>query len=265
MKVTRFLLSAVLLLAVAGNAHAQLDRAGGTVSISWDACDPVVVNKNMLSGANHAYASVVGHGVGHQAYQVWLLLGNSSLALPDAWRFDAAGCNAGFSASETAPYNSQPPTALSKACPPFAPASGIGAVVISRIQAYQFAPAPLGFATTLGNALAAFAYPNNGLGSPNFNPATRYHLVDFTFDHTFSLAGPQDPAAACGGFEDGMCIYVIDGKTSWLDLTSAEHLFNDGQTNRYLTYNGGTPSGPCPGSIPAKPATWGSIKAQYKN
>ena len=263
MKVTHFLLSAALLIAVAGPSYAQLDRSGGTVSLSWDQCDPVVVNKDMLSGVNSAYASVIGHGAGHKAYQVWLLIGNSQLSLPDAWRFDSQGCNAGFSggAVATGAYYNLPPALLSKACPGFVPPS----ISPNRIQAYQFAPAPLGFATTLGNALAAFAYPNNGLGSPNINPAQRYHLVQFNFDHTFSLPGPQDPAQACGNFQDGMCIYVIDQRTSWLDLQDTEHLFNDGVSNRFLTYNGGALAGQCPGVIPAKQATWGSIKAQYKN
>ncbi len=264
MKVTRFLLSAVLLLAVTGNAHAQLDRLGGTVSLSWDNCSPIVVNKNMLAGPNKAYASVTGHALGHQAYQVWLLLGHSSQSLPNAWRFDATagdpGCNAGFSGSDAVPYSGNV-VALAKTCPGFVPTS----VASNKIQTYQFAPAPLGFATTLGNALAAFAYPNNGAGSPNINPALRYLLVEFQCDHTFSVAGPADPAVACGGFEEGMCIYVIDGRTSWLDLTSTEHKFNDGMSNRFLTYNGGALNGLCPDVIPAAPTTWGSIKAQYKH
>jgi hypothetical protein len=255
MKVTRFLLSAALLLGFAGISHAQVTpvpEAGGTMQLSWDNCAPLVQNKNMLAGANVLFASVTNHSLPHQAYQVWLLIGDSNRQLPDAWRFDAAGCNGGFFS-----FAAQPPVALSKTCPGFVPA----ATQQFTIPVYQMAPPGLGYATTLGNAFLAVSYPT---GSNNINPAVRYHLAGFTFDHTFSTPGPT-PAdlSTCGGFERGMCLVAIPDKCTWLNMQGEEFEFN-GISSAFVTYNGGTAGGLCPGVIPAEQKTWGSIKDQYK-
>jgi hypothetical protein len=257
MKVTRFLLSAVLLIGFAAPSFAQvtpIPELGGNMQLSWDNCAPLLQSKNAVAGPNVLYASVLGHTIPHQGYQVWLLIGDDAKSLPDAWRFDSNGCNAGFeNATQT------PPVALAKSCPSFGPTSGQFPVSV-----YQFAPPGLGYATTLGNAFLATAYP---AGSQNIAPATRYHLAGFTFDHTFSTPGPT-PAdlSTCGGFEHGMCIVAIPNKCSWLDLAGNEFAFgnvNAGQS--WVVYNGGTAGGGlCPGIIPAKAKTWGEIKDQYK-
>ena len=253
MKVTRFLLSAALLLGFAGISYAQVTpvpEAGGTMRLSWDSCN-ALSNKDSFNGANTLYASVTNHTTPHQAYQVWLLLGDSNKQLPDAWRFDAAGCNGGFFQ-----FLAQPPVALAKACPGFVPT----ATQQFTIPVYQFAPPGLGYATTLGNAFLAVSYPT---GSNNITAATRYHLAGFTFDHTFSSNGPT-PAdlSSCGNFERGMCIVAIPDKCTWLDMQGAEWEFN-GTPAAWVTYNGGAVGSICPGVIPAEQKTWGSIKAQY--
>jgi hypothetical protein len=258
MKVTRFLLSAVLLLGFAGVSFAQVPEIpenGGNMNLQWDTCVlPVVQNKNSSAGANVAYATVTGHALPHQAYAVWLLVGDSNRELPDSWRFDSAGCNGGFAGAAH-----QPPVALAKSCPGFVPAN----VQTVTIPAYQLAPAGLGYATTLGNPSLSVSYNNGGAGSPNINPAVRYHLAGFTFDHTFSVPGPTNPGVDCGGFERGMCIVAIPNKCSWLDLAGVEWEFNN-IAACFLTYNGGTSGGLCPGVIPAEQKSWGSIKSQYK-
>jgi hypothetical protein len=259
MKVTRFLLSAVLLVGFAGVSFAQvtpIPEAGGNLQIQWDTCVlPVVQNKNSTAGPNTIYATVSGHSLPHQAYAIWLLVGDSNRQLPDAWRFDSQGCAGGLYS-----FVQQPPAALSKLCPGFVPA----ATPQVTIPAYQFAPAGLGYATTLGNPSLSVAYSNGGLGSPNINPALRYHLAGFTFDHTFSTPGPTPgDLSTCGGFERGMCIVAIPNKCSWVDLAGIEWEFN-GVPAAFLTYNGGTAGGLCPGVIPAEQKSWGSIKSQYK-
>jgi hypothetical protein len=242
----------------AGPSLAQvppLPEAGGFLQLSWDQCAPLVLNKNSAAGPNVLYASVQGHATEHQAYQVWLLLGDANHQLPDAWRFDAAGCNGGFFS-----FSAQPPVALAKTCPGFVPA----VTQQFTIPVFQLAPPGLGYLTTLGNAFLAVSYPS---GSSNADPGTRYHLVGFTFDHTFSTAGPTPgDLSSCGSFERGMCIFAVPYKCSWLDLAGNEFAFRGvgGTQTTQVVYNGGTPDPNCPGAIPARPSTWGSIKAQYK-
>ena len=155
----RRLLTTVLALAfvaAAGASHAQ------TVDLSWDNCTPIVTNKDtaLPGGPLSFFASVLGQTTPHQAYQVWWLVGDANAQLPDAWRFDAAGCNGGFIT-----YNDQPPTLMAKSCPPFVPA----ATQKVKIDAFQLAPPALGYATTAGNGSLSVSYPA-GVLAPN--PAT---------------------------------------------------------------------------------------------
>ena len=80
-------------------AHAQ------TVDLSWNTCSPIVTSKIAPEGALVSfYASITGQSEGHKGYELWWLVGNASQALPDAWRFDGAGCTASAFA-----YNSRAP------------------------------------------------------------------------------------------------------------------------------------------------------------
>lgn len=241
----RRLLTTLVVLAslgLAGSSHAQV-----TMDLSWDNCAPVVVDKVPTAGPTTFYASAIGQTVAHKAYQVWWLVGDANKTLPDAWRFDAAGCNGGFYT-----FSAQPPTALSKTCPGFVPI----ATQQFTIPLFQLSPAGLGYPTTLGNGFLAVSYPS---GSTNANPAQRYHLAQFLLDFTFAVNGPTNPGVDCGGFETPMCINTVRQRASWLDSNDVETLFNIG--NAFLTVH--SVSG-CP-AIPARPATWGEIKGQYRN
>jgi hypothetical protein len=229
--------------------------AGGTMSLSWEDCGPLVSNLVPVQGPNTLTAHVTGHALPHQAFQVWLLLGDVSRTLPDAWRFDEDGCNAGFVG-----FHDSDPIGLSK-CPWFISPS-VQRLTISK---FQLSPPPLGYATTLGNVVFAAAYPNDGAGSPTVNPAIRYKLATFVFDHTFSIPGasPAD-GSACGGLDQQICIVAIPGKCTWLDLAGNEFSFG-GVYSSWATVNGlfsGCIDVIDP--VPARPTTWGSIKAQYK-
>jgi hypothetical protein len=234
---------ALAALGAAGISHAQ------TADISWDNCFPLVVNKDIGAAAGPVtfYASVVGQSVPHQAYQVWLLIGDANQTLPDAWRFDSGGCNAGFFN-----YAAQPPVALAKSCPGFVPQ----ATQAFPVGIFQLAPPGLGYATTTGNGFIANAYP---AGVPSPNPATRYHLCGFTHDMTFASVGPTPvDLSTCGNVETPVCINLIRNRVSWLDMAGAEFVFAIG--NGTLTVNS---IAGCP-AVPAKAKTWGEIKGQYR-
>jgi len=90
-------------------------------------------------------------------------------------------------------------------------------------------------------------------------PTTRYLLGRFGFDLTAAVAGPSDPGNTCGGFEQPMCFKV--SHASWLDPTFIERSFIISSSALAVSFNG---PGPCFGAVPARPATWGSIKDQYR-
>jgi hypothetical protein len=227
---------------MAGVSHAQV-----VMDLSWDACSPIVVNKVPTAGPQTFFASAIGATVAHKAYQVWWVVGDANQTLPDAWRFDAAGCNGGFYT-----FTSQPPTLLAKACPGFVPL----ATQQFTIPLFQLAPAPLGYATTLGNGFLAVSYPN---GSTNTTPTQRYHLCQFLLDFTFAVNGPTNPGVDCGGFETPMCINTVRQRSSWLDTNNVETLFDIGNASLTVHSVAGCPA------IPARAATWGEIKGQYRN
>jgi hypothetical protein len=241
MKVTRFLLSALLLGAMATTASAQ-----GAVSLSWDTCAPIVVNKAIAPGTTASlYASVLGHDQPHQAYQVFVFLGSGNAgAIRDAWRFDAAGCQG----SSFITIDHLAPAAVVKTCPTFQ-----GPLASIQIKDYSFDAV-----TGKARAVLANTYPAGNF--TQINPAVRYFLARFLFDHTFSVNGATTPGADCGGLEVAVCAHL--NKTSWLSPAGVETQWAFGQ--EYVTANDAQNTSGCPGATPTVDKTWGSLKAQYK-
>src|SRR5690349_14133420 len=67
--------------------------ANGVVDMSWGACAPVISNLTTTTPAPYGlFVSESGNDVPHQAYQVRIIYGDVTQSVPDAWRFDAAGC-----------------------------------------------------------------------------------------------------------------------------------------------------------------------------
>ena len=240
MKVTRFLLSALLLGAMATTASAQ-----GAVSLNWDTCTGPV-NKAIAPGTQASmYASVLGHSQPHQAYQVFVSLGSGNAgAIRDAWRFDAAGCQG----SSFITIDHLAPAAVVKVCPTFQ-----GPLASIQIKDYSF-DAVSGKA----RAVLANTYPAGNFTT--VNPLQRYFLARFLFDHSFSAVGPSDPGNTCGGVEVAVCAHLI--RTSWLSPEGVETPWAYGQ--EYVTSNDAANATGCPGATPTENKTWGSLKAQYK-
>jgi hypothetical protein len=241
MKVTRFLLSALFLGAMATTAFAQ-----GAVSLNWDTCTGPI-NKAVAPGSagNAMNASVLGHSMPHQAYQVYVALGSGNAGnLRDAWRFDAAGCQG----SSLITINHLAPGTLSKACPSFQ-----GALASIQIKDYSYDG-------VAGKARAVLANTYPAGNNTQINPAQRYFLAQFVFDHSFSVNGPSDPGQTCGGVEVPVCAHLT--RTSWLSLSGVETPWAYGQ--EYVTANDPNNATGCPGATPAENKTWGQVKAQYK-
>lgn len=228
-------------LCVAGKGEA----ASGTIAMTWDTCtgpldktvsaDPVTIN-----------ISVLGTDILHKAYDVRLIYGDANQNVPDAWRFDAVGCQT----SSAVTINHLPPAALSKSCPAFMQTSAPSL----QIKDVSLSANIDGYASTLMRMVMANSYPN---GVATVNPATRYFLAGLQMSTAFSVNGPGDPPNTCGGFEIPICFKLSRG--SLLDLNGIETQFDRPGAVMSVTWQGASA---CSG-VPAKPATWGQIKNQY--
>src|SRR5687767_2543708 len=70
--------------------------AHGTLSLSWDTCSPVVANlESPVAGPVSLVASVTGNDQTHSGYFIRFFVHGVGGPLPDAWRFDLAGCQTG--------------------------------------------------------------------------------------------------------------------------------------------------------------------------
>jgi len=244
MKLTRIFAS-MLLLAVCATAS----FADGVVDVTWNSCTGVT-NINTTGGSVlNAYVSVLGQSVTAQSYQVWAYGASAGAGVPDAWRFDAAGCEG----PSFFTLNHLAPAAVVKTCPSFQ-----GTQQSLQIKDYSFDPT-----TNKARIVLANAYPNGGAGNPSAtNPAQRYLLANWAFDMTFGVVGPSDPTAGtCGGIEKPFCWALTT--TSWLDTNGTEFPWTHGQD--FVTVNDALNAQHCPGVVPAASRTWGSLKQQYHN
>jgi hypothetical protein len=222
--------------------------ADGVVDMTWDACVGPIDKTTTTAGVYGIYISVLGNDVPNKAYDVRIIYGNAAQDIPDAWGFDATGCQG----SSFVTIDHLAPAAVSKVCPSFMQTSSPSL----QIKDVGLVPAGQPYANTLMRCVLANSYPN---GVATVNPATRYFLARYNFDHTFSVTGPTDPGLTCGGFEEPMCFKFQQG--SYLDMAGTEFLFGRTSPAMLVSFNG--PSA-CP-FVPVKPKTWGAIKAQYRN
>ena len=241
MKVTRFLLSALFLGAIATTASAQ-----GIADLTWDGCTGPV-DKAIAPGTTASlYASVIGHSQVHNGYEVQIVLGSGNAgSLRDAWRFDADGCQG----ASFLTMDHLAPAAVVKVCPTFS-----GTQSVLQIKQYNYDAG-----TGKAHSTIANAYPQGGTGTTN--PAQRYFLARWLFDHTFSVLGPSTPGQTCGGLEVPVCIHMRVAKYNDL-ATGAEVLWAIGR--EFATSNDPNNASGCPGATPTLNKTWGSVKALHK-
>lgn len=226
-------------LAFAGLSQAAI----GTVDMTWDNCTGPVDKTTNVAAPYSLFITVIGHDEGQKGYDVRVLYGNASQLVPDAWRFDADGCQGSTLISQDI---------SSKACPPFHQDSGHPL----QIRKVDFSPSFDPYPQTLMRVLLANVYDP----VTSVNPGTRYLLERIGFDLTYAVPGPTLPPGTCGGFEQPMCFKV--SSASFLDLDNIEKAFNRSIQSLAVSFNG---PGACEGAVPVQVKTWGSIKNQYRN
>lgn len=229
MKVTRILGTSILLLGVATAAFAQ-----PAIRLSWDGCDPIVVNKNfggpgfvrLVMSASNVSAPNAGH-------QSIVSIGPN---VQDAWRFDSGACQFEAFTVSTAAVNRA-------TCPAM---QGAGALAIPS------------FTFDAGSGKASLNVANTyNLFNPD--PALRYTLYKADFDHNFSDLGVPSPGN-CGFAGDALCFHLV--------FTSL--LLADGSTipfvpeQEFVTWEDVSNDGGCPGATQNEPSTWGAIKGLYR-
>jgi hypothetical protein len=212
--------------------------------MGWDSCTgPITIT--VEGGSPVAlWASVVGQAQPHLGYQIRIEVGRASgRMLPDAWRFDADGCQGSkFIAIDVITAIPE----MSKTCPSFQ-----GAAQSIQVKDYSVDPV-----SGRGRIVCANAYP---FGTSLPNPATRYWLMRVLFDHTFSTAGATVPGVSCGGVEEPVCFMVRQAEWLTTDLVETPWAIDQ----EFLSAN--DPSFvSCFGGVPARASTWGSLKAQYR-
>ena len=217
--------------------------ANGLVDMTWDGCTGPVDKTPAPADFLSLFVTVSGMDQAHRAYDVRFLYGNASQEVPDAWRFDAEGCQTNARIQQDF---------ASKECPSFAQETDSSAT----IRAVGFVPPTDAYAITLMRVIFAHAYaPGNAV-----DPATRHLLERIQFDLNDAVAGPGT-ATTCGGFEQAICFAITHA--TFLDLDRNEVPFVRARTPLTVSFNG--PIATCPGVVPVRPETWGSIKSQYRN
>jgi hypothetical protein len=241
---TRFAGSILVLGLLAGVAPVA-SGADGIIDLSWDTCSPIVVNQSSAGvGSMSLIASVTGNDQTHSAYQVRFQLGDPSELVPDAWRFDGAGCQA-----TALTMNHQVPAALAKSCPAFH-----ANLAFFTATTYSFFPAGSGHATSLADGRLTVAYS----AATTSVPGQRYFLAQFLFDHSRSVPGPTTPGVNCGGYESAIFIRLLNDPLGAYNCVYVRE--SDGAERRFEIGNGLVTVN---GIVPAERATWGQIKNAY--
>jgi len=226
--------------------------ASGVVAISWDACDGPVRRSWSGPGPYSIYVSVLGIDEPQKAYDIRVVYGDPSNRVPDAWAFQAGGCQAQLSPTGFVPEY-VPPKSVAATCPAFMGTSSPSL----QIMDIRTNP-PTDFNTmSLVRCVVANSYPH-GVASMDAN--TRYFLASFTFDHAVSVDGEGTAGSTCGGASTPMC-FRLDS-ASYLDMDGIEKPFDrPGTGYQLITFE--TKSA-CSTEIPARLTTWGQIKSQYR-
>lgn len=233
-----------------------LAQAVPTIEASWQACAPIVKNRVPPPGQTISKLVFSTTGVGGiQAFELRVGLGTKPgcnvYDVPDAWRFDANGC-------EGQALMSFVLDSRDAACPQL----GTGGNSILKCTSD-----PITARMTL---LVAYAF-----ATVQADPNVHYHLVTFVFDHTYAVAGAGSPPQTCGGFEKPVCFSFAHQNDAhgdcdphdvpvYLDANGIQHSFQvDPDVIATFRMDESVPLG-CAAATPATPVTWGQIRAQYR-
>jgi len=210
--------------------------AGPSLRLSWDQCDPVIVNRDW-SGPGPYVIQISGTGFAGTYNSMNLGMVFLPHPISDAWDFSRdlstrkEGCQglSRVSASNTG-----------GGCPAFP-----GQVTNVDVFTSQYF-------THLSGALF---FDQSFVADPN----TRYAFLRYVFDHGHSVVGPAG-AGECGNAEQPMCLRM--GFSNLASTTNFDvHLTYE---QEYVSWQDPANGLACLGVTPAQAKTWGAIKASYR-
>lgn len=227
-------IGACLILSACPPAAAQ-----GLLRLSWDGCDPIVQNKDYLGDGRGQVATLVlsvsGCDLPNNGYRSWLVIGPD---VPNAWRFDVTGCQAG---QLQVRHN-----AVSKACPAFQGSRPLG------LYDYDFEEGSRSVVLDIANTYDALS-PLAG---------QRYTLWQAHFDHRLSTAG-SGGGGACDFAANALC-FRVPGEVRTPELLLAEGgLVPFGWEKDWVTWQDPANTIHCP-LIQVQESTWGKVKGLYR-
>jgi hypothetical protein len=191
-----------------------------------------------------AWISVIAQAEPHKGYQFRLSVADANGALPDAWRFDAGGCQPPGMIT----IDVLVPAGTTKACPSFQ-----GATASTQVKSFTLATPDLGLPAATGVVLLRNSYPFGWTSLAT----QRYYVGAVIFDHLHSNTGVDGDPETCDGLERGMCLRLLPASSYYVRMDGVQVPFEI--DNAFVTANGGT----C-GAVPAAASTWGQIKGQYR-
>jgi len=196
--------------------------------LSWGSCTTQVNNQNFSGPAIYTLVlSVLGGATENVGHDSELRI---RPAVPDAWRFDDAGCQTGSRLDLQV-------AGLGDSCPAMLGANPL------TITSY--------FIDVDGSAALRLAVTYDNLTTV---PNQRYVLWKIGFDHTHSIAGSDADPSTCDGASTPLNL-TMDFTT--LLLASGFPLNAPLNPNDQPAYWNG-------GQVPTKPVTWGRLKGLYR-
>ena len=243
-----------LLVALALGPWAEPAGAAVSTSLSWSGCTPggAITRHRAYAADSHALTmSMLGStDMNISGFEAQLMVASIGSGLGDAWRFDQDGCNS-------------------------------GAVTLALGSPAQACPSA--FQAGAGNvSFVSFTYePSRGTlrfgaaGPPRVLAAgRRYVLGELRFDLSRAVAGADAPADRCACGDRGTCII-----TTGVRFTNADGTVLQTSTWDFVSW--ASPFAcdfpdlcnpdPCVvestcvrAVVPARGATWGGIKNQYR-
>lgn len=215
------------------------------VSLHWSDCTSTVLNRSHTEGTTSLIVVTASGFPGTvRAHQVKVRVGRAYVdGIPDAWRFDGSGCNAGGFAASLQSGGPDCPFLL-----------GQHSTIYSSFEFID------------GQGVATFSAVYDPMTA---NLASTYTIARFVFDHSYG--------GHCGCFDQPECIHL--SLATWLDDSQDEQAFTVGR--EFLLWNDPANSTSCPsvplcagsgcestpyscGPTPARSKTWGAIKATYR-
>jgi len=226
-------------IAWAGAASGEPDTQA-TLRMSWGTCEPQLADVLFILPTTYTLVlSAAGLTPGpaaddHTGTDVGLVVEPlAGSAFPDAWRFDAAGCQTGAAVSLS---NAE----LDPGCPTL---KGTAPVAITYVGPYD---------ETAGS-LAIRLATTYDVRSPA--AGQRYTLWQVTFDMTKAMAGPGTAGETCGGADGRLRI-----RLAFADLFTAR-----GVAAAFLTAPGDLADATWNGAlVPTVTTGWGRLKGLYR-